>query len=136
LRAESLGKHARQLRDELLGLRYKDERVFKKKGGFAVEVSAWASYSFESGYTYNCRERLMAILESIREVVILNEIDSFFHTHSVSRRFENLESRAKVEFCEGVVVQTFKLKVVFHLSFEIMEAIQLFIAEFAEPDEG
>jgi hypothetical protein len=137
LRFEGLSKHARRLRDELLGLLYEGERVSKKKGGFVVEVSAWtSSYSWESGYTYDCQRSLMAILDSLREVVIRNEIDSFFHTHSVNRQLENFESRAKVDFCEGVVVQTFKSKVLFQLSFDVMEAIQLFIAEFAGQEKG
>lgn len=130
-RKEGLSNHAKTLSNELLSLPYDHiDPVKNTRTGFTVDVSAWVStYSWEHGYTHEGNKKLLSILESIREAVLSAELDNCFMTHSTKQIFEHFTSRAKSEYCEGVIVQTFKQKVVFHLSFEVMSAIQLFISE-------
>lgn len=129
---EGVRKFAETLSRKLFGWGFKfPHDVKQQKTCLVVSVPAYeSSYSFHGGYEYGTAEEIMVILEAIQHVAFSNNLDDIFSPHSCRLAMsEHFSSGNRVEYCDHCEIATRKRCVKFRLSYKLMEAIQIFLAD-------
>lgn len=124
-RKEGLAKYADRMRRFI-----NHRKVTNTKSGFSLSSDAYLDSFDSSRYSYQeCRD-ISDILSCIKGVLKASGMKKTFHSELLEEALRQpVESRRVFKVCEGVELQTFKSTLKYHFSFEVMEALQLFISE-------